>query len=225
MRRSSPSVASTIGSPTGRGVARRDPRDSAFRSADAITSLAGTNLSDFASRLTGAPYIGRVDRDAPAQSCSGSTGVVDQRNRSRASSVSTRGDRFSLDTPSGTVTFSVAAVYNDYSSDAGLLLMDLTTFPPALPGYVAHLAGRLCAAGHGSVALRNSIESAACCRCGWDPQNHAGITLARHHDLRSHVCHYVCVVTSSRSPSRCWASFRRCFALVLERRREIGLLR
>jgi putative ABC transport system permease protein len=39
-----------------------------------------------------------------------------------------RGDDFALDTPAGHETFHVTAIYNDYSTDAGIFLMDVRTY-------------------------------------------------------------------------------------------------
>jgi len=68
-------------------------------------------------------FIGNVDQALLERSLTGSTNVLISEPFATKFALDT-GDHFSLDTPGGMTTFTVAAVYNDYSSDAGVMLMD-----------------------------------------------------------------------------------------------------
>jgi putative ABC transport system permease protein len=91
-----------------------------------LTNIGATDLAGYTGRAS-LRLLGGVDRAALTRSLPGSTQVLVSEPFSNKFGIDT-GDRFSLDTPSGAVTFTAAGVYNDYTSDAGVILMDIATY-------------------------------------------------------------------------------------------------
>jgi putative ABC transport system permease protein len=91
-----------------------------------ITTLGAADFSTIAQRNK-LRFIGVADTRALAQTLPGTTGVLISDPFATKFHLG-RGDTFSLDTPAGQTTFTIAAIYNDYSSDAGIVLMDSRTF-------------------------------------------------------------------------------------------------
>ena len=91
-----------------------------------ITTLGAADFSTIAERNK-LRFIGVSDTRALAQTLPNTDGVLISDPFSMRFHLG-RGDRFDLDTPGGRTTFTVAAIYNDYSSDAGIVLMDTRTF-------------------------------------------------------------------------------------------------
>jgi putative ABC transport system permease protein len=123
--RFSPSVAKTIARIP--GVAAVD----AFRGISIpfrgrITTLGATDFSTIAERNK-LRFIGVTDTRALARTLPGTDRVLVSDPFATKFHLG-RGDSFRLDTPGGTATFTIAAIYSDYSSDAGIVLMDARTF-------------------------------------------------------------------------------------------------
>ncbi|MGZ3527070.1 MAG: FtsX-like permease family protein [Vulcanimicrobiaceae bacterium] len=72
-------------------------------------------------------FIGRVDLDALARTMQSGDYVVVSDPFVQRFGLGT-GDRFAFTTPSGTRNFTIAAEYNDYSTSEGTFIMDRTTF-------------------------------------------------------------------------------------------------
>ncbi len=90
-----------------------------------------TNLAaiDFATLTRGnrLRFLGRVDAAALARTLPGTTGALVSEPFATHFGVHA-GDVVPLNTPSGLVRFAIVAVYNDYSTDAGVLLIDKRTY-------------------------------------------------------------------------------------------------
>jgi putative ABC transport system permease protein len=91
-----------------------------------ITTLGAADFSTIAERNK-LRFIAVTDTRALAQTLPGTTKVLVSDPFSTKFHLG-RGDSFSLDTPAGTNTFTIAAIYSDYSTDAGIVLMDSRTF-------------------------------------------------------------------------------------------------
>jgi putative ABC transport system permease protein len=216
----SPNVARTIARLP--GVASIDViREISIPFRGRITGLAATNLGDFASRRT-VRFIGRVDRDALGRGLPGSDNVLISEPFATKFGLDT-GDRFAFDTPSGLTTFSVAAVYNDYSSDAGVVLMDLATFrrlyrDPSLTSLAVYARP-----GTDLVALRNTIErSVLPLRVDTQTTRELRALVITIFDRTFAITYALYVISITIAVLGVVSTL---FALVLERRREIGLLR
>ena len=71
--------------------------------------------------------LGGADADRLARALPGTTGVLISEPFATKFGAAP-GDRIILPTPSGPVAFTVAAVYNDYTTDAGMVLLDARTY-------------------------------------------------------------------------------------------------
>ncbi|MDQ6826557.1 MAG: FtsX-like permease family protein [Candidatus Eremiobacteraeota bacterium] len=91
-----------------------------------ITNLGAADFQALATRNK-VRFIGGVDRRALAARVMNSNRVIVSEPFSRRFGLH-RNDRFILPTPTGLVRFKISAVYNDYSSDAGSFIMDIRTF-------------------------------------------------------------------------------------------------
>jgi putative ABC transport system permease protein len=133
------------------------------------------------------------------------------------------GDRFTLDTPSGPVAFTVAAVYNDYSSDAGVFLLDRRTYRRLYRDDTINSLAVYAAPGADLARVRTEIVRRT------EPLR---IDVQTTRELRAIV-----IAIFNRTFAITYALYvisitiavlgvvSTLFALVLERRREIGLLR
>jgi putative ABC transport system permease protein len=91
-----------------------------------LTSLGATDLASIAEHRP-LRLLGGADAAALARSLPGSTRVLISEPFATKFGAGP-GDRIVLPTPSGPTAFTVAAVYNDYSSDAGVVLLDTRTY-------------------------------------------------------------------------------------------------
>jgi putative ABC transport system permease protein len=133
------------------------------------------------------------------------------------------GDRIPLDTPSGNVEIRVLAVYNDYSSDAGVIIIDRQTFARLYRDDSVNSIAIYAAPGVDLAALRSRVVRAVL------PLR---VDVQTTRELRALV-----VAIFNRTFAITYALYvisiaiavlgvvTTLFALVLERRREIGLLR
>jgi putative ABC transport system permease protein len=123
--RFSPSVAKTIARLP--GVAAVDTfRGISIPFRGRITTLGAADFSTIAERNK-LRFIGVTDTRALARTLPGTDQVLVSDPFATKFHLG-RGDSFRLDTPGGMATFTIAAIYNDYSSDAGIVLMDARTF-------------------------------------------------------------------------------------------------
>lgn len=133
------------------------------------------------------------------------------------------GDTLALPTPSGTTAFRVGAVYNDYSSDAGVVLIDLRTYRRLFHDDTISSMEIFARPGVDLIRLRTAVLRAVA------PLQ---IDIETNRELRSLV-----IAIFDRTFAITYALdviaitiamlgvVSTLFALVLERRREFGLLR
>lgn len=186
-----------------------------------LTNIGATDLAGYAGRAS-VRLLGNADRAALAGTLAGSTRVLVSEPFSNKFGIGA-GDTFVLDTPSGNVTFTAAAVYNDYTSDAGVILMDIATYRRlyrdtsinsiavyARPG--TDLAGLRDAVVRGVLPLRVDAQTTRELRS-------LVITIF---DRTFAITYALYVISITIAVLGVVSTL---FALVLERRREIGLLR
>jgi putative ABC transport system permease protein len=186
-----------------------------------LTNIGATDLAGYAGRAS-VRLLGGVDRTALAQTPAGSLRVLVSEPFSNKFGIGA-GDRFALATPSGSVTFTAAAVYNDYTSDAGVVLMDIATYRRLYHDPAINSIAVYARPGTDLVALRDAVVR------GVAPL-HVDVETTR--ELRSLV-----ITIFDRTFAITYALYvisitiavlgvvSTLFAMVLERRREIGLLR
>ncbi|MGH7708435.1 MAG: FtsX-like permease family protein, partial [Vulcanimicrobiaceae bacterium] len=133
------------------------------------------------------------------------------------------GDRIRLPTAVGPREFTVAAIYNDYSSDAGVVIVDRRTFARLFHDATANSLAIYAQPGVDLAALRTRIVRSLAPRL---------VDVETNRELRSLV-----IALFDRTFAITYALYiisitiavlgvvSTLFALVLERRREIGLLR
>jgi len=186
-----------------------------------ITTLGATDTSSLA-RRDRLRFLGQVDVAALARTLPDS----DEALISEPFATKFRlgvGDHFPVDTPAGRVSFRVAAVYNDYSSDAGMAIVDAGTFARLFHDDTINSIAVVARPGIDLAVLRSALLRAVL------PQR---ITVQTNRELRALV-----IRIFDRTFAITYALYiisiavavlgvvTTLFALVLERRREIGILR
>ena len=167
-------------------------------------------------------FLGPVDPAALAASLPGSLGVLI--SEPFATRFAKRaGDTLAIDTPSGLEHFRVAAIYNDYSSDSGVVLLDVRTFRRLFHDDSINSVAIYATPGTDLAPLRTRVIRSAL------PER---IDVATTRELRALV-----ISIFNRTFAITYALYvisitiavlgvvSALFALVLERRGEIGLLR
>jgi putative ABC transport system permease protein len=216
----SPSVASTIARVP--GVASIDVyRGLLVPFRGRITNIGATDLAGYTARST-LRLLGSVDRAALGTRLRGSNNLLVSEPFSTKFGIDT-GDRFSLDTPSGLVTFTVAAVYNDYTSDAGVILMDLATYRRVYRDGSINSIAVYARPGVDLVGLRDRIvRSVLPLRIDSETTRELRSLVISIFDRTFAITYALYVISITIAVLGVVSTL---FALVLERRREIGLLR
>jgi putative ABC transport system permease protein len=216
----SPTVAATIARVP--GVASVDVfRGLTIPFRGRITNIGATNLTSFSTRSK-VRFIGRVDAAALAQSLPGSTNVLISEPFATKFGLDT-GGTFALDTPAGMTTFTVAAVYNDYSSDAGVILMDLGTYRRFYRDSSLNSIAVYARPGADLVTLRDRIvRSVLPLRIDTETTRELRTLVIQIFDRTFAITYALYVISITIAILGVVSTL---FALVLERRREIGLLR
>jgi len=93
---------------------------------DRLTTVGATDFYSAADRNK-LRFIGATDTRALAHQLPGNNAVVISEPFATRFKLD-RGDSFVLNTPAGNVSLKILAIYNDYSSDSGIMLMDKRTF-------------------------------------------------------------------------------------------------
>jgi len=216
----SPGVAKTIAKLP--GVAAVDTfRGISIPFRGRITTLGATDFTSLAERNK-LRFIGTADTQALARTLPGTTQVLISDPFATKFHLG-RGAAFRLDTPAGPTTFTVAAIYNDYSSDGGVALLDSRTFARLYHDESVNSIAVYAQPGADVVALRSKIVRSVL-------PLHVDAQTTR--ELRGLV-----VTIFNRTFAITYALYvisitiavlgvvSTLFALVLERRREIGLMR
>lgn len=133
------------------------------------------------------------------------------------------GDRIVLPTPVGLTTFTVAAVYNDYSSDAGIVLVDARTYRRLFRDDSINSIAVYGAAGTDLPRLRTAIVRAvAPLRIDVQTNRELRDLVVQIFDRTFAITYALDVIAITIAVLGVVSTL---FALVLERRREFGLLR
>ena len=133
------------------------------------------------------------------------------------------GDRIALPTPSGTARFTVAAVYNDYSSDAGFVLVDRRTFVRLFHDDAVNSVAIDAVAGVDLARLRTSVYRAvAPHRVLIETNRELRALVIDVFDRTFAITYALDVIAIAIAVLGVVSTL---FALVLERRRELGILR
>ncbi|MBV9439142.1 MAG: FtsX-like permease family protein [Candidatus Eremiobacteraeota bacterium] len=133
------------------------------------------------------------------------------------------GDRIVLPTPSGATAFTVAGVYNDYSSDAGIVLLDRRTYRRLFRD-AALTSVAIFAAPHADlVRLRTAVIRAVLpLRIDVESNRELRSLVIAIFDRTFAITYALDVIAIAIAVLGVVSTL---FALVLERRREFGLLR
>ena len=186
-----------------------------------LTNLGASDLSRIATRRP-LRLLDVRDPAGLAQKLVGTTNVLVSEPFATRFGVRA-GDRIVLPTPSGATTFTVAAVYNDYSSDAGIVLVDVHTFARLFHDDSANSIAIFARPGVDLNRLRSDVVRAVA------PLQ---VELQTNRELRALV-----IAIFDRTFAITYALdviaitiavlgvVSTLFALVLERRREFGVLR
>jgi putative ABC transport system permease protein len=133
------------------------------------------------------------------------------------------GDVVVLDTPSGTVRFPVAAVFNDYSSDSGIVMIDRPTFVRLFKDDTVNSIAIFARPGANLAMLRTRvIRSALPLRIEIDTNRELRQLVVRIFDRTFAITYALYIISLAIALLGVVSTL---FALVLERRREIGILR
>ncbi|HEY4439099.1 MAG TPA: FtsX-like permease family protein [Candidatus Elarobacter sp.] len=186
-----------------------------------LTTLAATDLASIAGRtrlrLVAGPDLATLARTLP-----GSASVLASEPFATKFGIAP-GDRIVLPTPSGPATFTVAAIYNDYSSDAGVVLADLRTYRRLFHDGSVNSIAVYAAPGVDLDRLRGAIVRAtAPLRLDVETNRELRGLVIRVFDRTFAITYALDVIAITIAVLGVVSTL---FALVLERRREFGLLR
>jgi putative ABC transport system permease protein len=186
-----------------------------------LTTLAAVDFETVADRNK-LRFLGAVDTRALAHELPNTTGVAISEPFATRFDAKV-GDRIPIDTPSGKVDFVVRAIYNDYSTDAGVIMSDNRTFARLFHDDSVNSLAIYAAPGVDLAELRTRAIRAVL------PER---IDIQTTRELRALV-----IAIFNRTFAITYALYiisitiavlgvvSTLFALVLERKREIGLLR
>jgi putative ABC transport system permease protein len=218
--RFSPSVARTIAKLP--GVAAVDTYraiDIPFRGR--ITTLASTDFSvlEVHNNLR---FLDVRDSAALARTLPGTLGVLISEPFATRFGVG-QGDTFTIPSPSGPLTVRVAAIYNDYSSDAGIVLMDRRTYVREFHDDSINSVAVYARPGVDLLALRSAVvRSVYPLRIDAETTRELRALVIAIFNRTFAITYALYIISIAIAVLGVVSTL---FALVLERRREIGLLR
>ena len=188
---------------------------------DRLTTVGATDFLSAADRNK-LRFIGVTDTRALAHTLPNSNAVVISEPFATRFKLD-RGDSFALDTPAGNVTLKILAIYNDYSSDSGIMLMDKRVFARLYHDDSINSIAIYAKPGVDLVALRSNVVRAVL-PLKVDAQTTRELrTLVIQIFNRTFAITYALYIISITIAVLGVVST--LFALVLERKREIGLMR
>ncbi len=186
-----------------------------------LTNLFATDLSTVVARRR-LRLIGIGDPEALGRRISAATEVLVSEPFATKFGVG-RGDRIVLATPSGARGFRVAGVYNDYSSDAGIVLIDLATYRQLFRDASINSLAVYAANGVDLARLRTAVVRAvAPLRVDVETNRELRELVVEIFDRTFAITYALDVIAIAIAVLGVVSTL---FALVLERRREFGLLR
>ncbi len=167
--------------------------------------------------LTGGADAQRLSRTLP-----GTTGVIVSAPFAERSGLRP-GDAIVLDTPSGTISFRIAALYDDYTNDAGTAIVDERTFTRLYHDDSASMFSIYAKPGTDLNVLRTRvIRSALPVRIDVETTGQLRAVIFSIFDRTFLLTQALNIIAISIAVMGVVSTL---FALVLERRREIGVLR
>ncbi len=165
---------------------------------------------------------GGADAATLARTLPGTTGVIVSAPFAERANLHP-GDAIALDTPAGHTSFRIAAIYDDYANDAGTVMLDERTFNRLYHDDSASMFSIYAKPGTDLNALRTRVFRAAL---------PVRLDIASNRDLRAVIfaifdrtfliTHALNIISITIAVMGVVSTL---FALVLERRREIGVLR
>jgi putative ABC transport system permease protein len=186
-----------------------------------LTNVGATDLASIAEHRP-LRLLGGANATALARSLPGTTNVLVSEPFATKFGVGP-GDRVVLPTPSGPTAFTVAAVYNDYSSDAGVLLLDTRTYRRLFHDDSVNSIAVYARSGADLGRLRSAIVRALA------PLRIDVATNRELRDLVVHIFDRTFAITYALDVIAIVIAVMgvvsTLFALVLERKMEFGLLR
>jgi putative ABC transport system permease protein len=186
-----------------------------------LTNLFATDLSILAAH-DNLRLLDGADPRALARSVPGTTNVLVSEPFASKFGVA-RGDVLRLPTPSGPTDFTVAALYNDYSSDAGVVLVDMRTYRRLFHDDAINSLSIYAAPGADLVHLRSAIVRAVLpLRIDVATNRELRELVVKVFDRTFAITYALDVIALAIAVMGVVSTL---FALVLERRREFGLLR
>ncbi len=186
-----------------------------------ITSLGATDLSRLGTHRQ-VRLLGGGDPAALARTLTGSHAVLVSEPFATKFGVNA-GDRVELPTPSGRTAFTVAAVYSDYSSDAGVVLLDVRTFRRLFRDDSVNSIAIYAAPGADLPRLRTAVVRAlAPLRVDVETNRELRDVVVRIFDRTFAITYALDVIAVTIAVLGIVSTL---FALVLERRREFGIMR
>jgi putative ABC transport system permease protein len=186
-----------------------------------LTTLGATDLGRLAARGS-LRLLGGVDGRALAPSLSGSRRMLVSEPFATKFGVGA-GDTLVVPTPAGPTAFTVAAVYNDYSSDAGVALIDAPTFRRLFRDDSVNSIAVYAARGSDPDRLRAAVVRAtAPLKVDVESNRELRTLVVEIFDRTFAITYALDVIAITIAVLGVVSTL---FALVLERRREFGLLR
>ncbi|HYW54380.1 MAG TPA: FtsX-like permease family protein [Dongiaceae bacterium] len=186
-----------------------------------LTNLGVTDLATAAARQH-LRVLGGGDPAALGRALAGTTNVLVSEPFATKFGVG-RGDRIALPTPSGTTAFTVAGVYNDYSSDAGIVLLDVRTYRRLFHDDSVNSVAVYAAAGADLPRLRSAVVRAVSpLRIDVETNRELRDLVVQIFDRTFAITYALDVIAVTIAVLGVVSTL---FALVLERRAEFGVLR
>ena len=218
--RFSPSVAKTIAALP--GVAALDTfRGISLPFRGRITTLGSTDFATIEDR-NNLRFIGNADPRALARTLPGADRAVVSDPFATRFGVAP-GDRIDIDTPVGPVALAVAAIYNDYSSDSGMILIDSHTYRRLFHDDSINSVAIYAKPGVDLTALRSRVvRSVEPLRVDAQTTRELRRVVIAIFNRTFAITYALYVISIAIAIMGVVSTL---FALVLERRREIGLLR
>jgi putative ABC transport system permease protein len=205
-----------------RGVAAVDTfRAISIPYGGSLTTLAAVDFATIAVRNK-LRFLGNADPVRLSRTLPGTTNVlITEPFATRFGAKA--GDEIAVDTPSGRTRFHVAAVYNDYSSDAGVILVDSRTFARLFHDDSLNSLAIYAAPGADLTELRTRvIRSVLPARIDVETTRELRALVISIFNRTFAITYALYVISITIAVLGIVSTL---FALVLERRREIGLLR
>jgi putative ABC transport system permease protein len=186
-----------------------------------ITTLATTDLKSLPGK-NAVPLLGGANARELAQTLPGTTNALASEPFANRFGVRV-GDAFVFPTPSGPTRFTIVAIYNDYSSDGGVLIIDRSTFARLFHDDSVNSIAVVATPGTDLPRLRTRIvRTLFPLRVDVETNRELRGVVVQVFDRTFAITYALDVIAITIAVLGIVSTL---FALVLERRREFGLLR